>query len=260
MTPASLPTVFVSHGAPSFLLGDSPALRFLQGLGRSLGEPQAILCVSAHWETAHPAVGSTERPSTIYDFYGFPAALYAMRYPAPGAPALAERVRQLLEAAGLPCDVDGARGLDHGAWVPLRLMYPEATVPVTQLSVQTARGPAWHVALGRALSPLRREGVLVLGSGGAVHNLGAWRHNSQAIPDWARRFDDRLAAAVTKGDSERLVDYRVTAPDGAMAHPSEEHLLPLFVALGAAGENAKGRALHRSFLDGSLSMAAFAFE
>jgi 4,5-DOPA dioxygenase extradiol len=260
MTPASLPTVFVSHGAPSFLLGDSPALRFLQGLGRSLGEPRAILCVSAHWETERPAVGGVEQPSTIHDFYGFPEALYEIRYPVPGTPALAERVRQLLQAADLTCDVDGTRGLDHGAWVPLRLMYPEATVAVTQLSLQTARGPAWHVALGRALSPLRREGVLVLGSGGAVHNLGAWRHNSQTIPDWAQRFDDWLAAAVNEGDSERLIDYRAATLDGAAAHPSEEHLLPLFVALGAAGDNAMGRVLHRSFLDGSLSMAAFAFE
>lgn len=260
MTLAALPTVFVSHGAPSFILGESPALRFLRNLGRSLGAPRAVLCVSAHWETDRPAVGGAEWPQTVHDFHGFPAALYDIRYSAQGAPALADRVRQLLQAAGLACDVDGARGLDHGAWVPLRLMYPEAKVAVTQLSLQTTRGPAWHVALGRALSPLRREGVLVLGSGGAVHNLRFWRQGSQAIADWAQRFDDWLAAAVIGGDPERLVDYRDATPDGAMAHPSEEHLLPLFVALGAAGDGAKGRVLHRSFLDGSLSMAAFAFE
>jgi 4,5-DOPA dioxygenase extradiol len=254
----SLPAVFVSHGAPSLPLTDSPAAAFLRGLGVTLGRPAAILCVSAHWDSERPALSLAERPETIYDFRGFPDALYRLTYPAPGAPELARRAAGLLAAAGEMLELDAGRGLDHGAWVPLLLMYPEADIPVVQLSVQSGRGAAPHLALGRALAPLRDEGVLILGSGGAVHNLRQFFGNPGATPDWALAFDDWLCRQVEAGAVEALVDYRAKAPHGRQAHPSEEHFLPLHVALGAGGEGVRGRVLHRSF-DGSLSMAAFAF-
>lgn len=260
MTDRPFPSVFVSHGAPTIAAGEAPVTAFLKGLGESLGLPNAVLCVSAHWETDAPSVLGAAEPETIHDFYGFPEPLYRLRYPAPGAPDLARRVVKLLADHDIPCAVSAGRGLDHGAWIPLMLMYPKANVQVTQLSIQPDGGPAAHLALGRALAPLRRDGVVVLASGGAVHNLRHFRPGSPEVPDWARRFDDWLAEAVAAGDGEALVNYRTRHADGAMAHPRDEHYLPLLVALGAGGEAAKGRTLHRGFMDGGLSMAGFAFE
>ncbi len=253
----TLPSVFVSHGAPTLPFEEIPARAFLQGLGATLGRPAAVLCVSAHWERKRPGVSLAAQPETVHDFFGFPEQLYELRYPAPGAPELARRAAGLLEAAGFETALDPERGLDHGAWVPLMLMYPEADIPVTQLSVQTADGPARQFALGEALAPLREQDVLVLGSGGAVHNLPEWRTARDGPPAWAAAFDDWLARKIEAGAVEDLVHYRVRAPEAARAHPSEEHFLPLHVALGAGG-GAPGRVLHRSF-DHSLSMAAFAF-
>jgi 4,5-DOPA dioxygenase extradiol len=183
-------------------------------------------------------------------------ALYKLRYDAPGAPALAEKVAQLTGAAH-----DHHRGLDHGGWVPAMLAWPEADIPIFQLSVQPALGPAHHIALGRRLAMLREEGVLVMGSGSAIHNLRALiRSEDASEPEpWAQAFDDWLADTLEKGDEASLADYRARAPYAREAHPTDEHLLPLHVAYGAAGEGACGRALHRSFTLGNLSMAAYAF-
>ena len=257
-----LPSVFVSHGAPTLPLKPSPAREFLAGLGAALGRPEAILCISAHWETREPAVSTAERPETIHDFYGFPAPLYALRYPAPGAARLAAEAARLLAQAGFSCAEDPARGLDHGAWVPLLLMYPAADIPATQLSVQMPQGPAHHLALGRTLAPLREKGVLILGSGGATHNLAEFRQHAPAAPPLpaVAAFDAWLAEAAEKGDAASLVDYRRKAPAALSVHPREEHFLPFFVALGAGGAKARGRRLHHSFSHGALSMAAFAFE
>lgn len=221
--------------------------------------PDSILCISAHWETAVPAAGAVAAPETIHDFFGFPEPLYRLRYPAPGAPELAALAAALLREAGSGCDLDPARGLDHGAWAPLMLMYPEAQVPVAQLSVQPDLGPAHHLAVGRALAPLRDEGVLVLGSGGAVHNLAFFRPGSAAVPDWALRFEDWLVERVAAGDGSAVAGYRERSPEGRLAHPRDEHLLPLCVAMGAGGAGARGRVLNRGFMDGALGMAAFAF-
>lgn len=255
-----LPTVFVSHGAPTLALEDGPARRFLAGLGGTLGRPQGILCVSAHWETAGPTVGVAVAPDTIHDFYGFGEDLARITYPAPGSPDLGRTVSRLLAEAGIPCERDGARGLDHGAWVPLMLMYPEADIPVAQLSIQPAAGAAAHLAMGRALAGLRDEGILVLGSGGAVHNLRQVRFGGGPAADWAETFDAWLDEVLAAGDAETLVHTWTDAPGGRQAHPRDEHLLPLPVALGAAGPEAKGRTLHRGFEHGSLGMAAYAFE
>jgi 4,5-DOPA dioxygenase extradiol len=256
-----LPSVFVSHGAPTLPLSPSPAREFLAGLGAELGRPQAILCISAHWETREPVVSTSERPETIHDFYGFPPPLYALRYPAPGAARLAAEAAGRLAQAGFSCAQDPARGLDHGAWVPLLLMYPAADIPATQLSVQLPRGPAHHLALGRALAPLREQGILILGSGGATHNLAEFVRDAPDAPPLPHvaAFDAWLAEAAEKGDAASLVDYRHRAPAALRVHPREEHFLPFFVALGAGGAEARGRRLHQSFSHGALAMAAYAF-
>ena len=204
----SMPTVFVSHGAPTLILQESPARAFLASLGGLLPRPSAIVAVSAHWDTDVPAVSLARKPDTIHDFYGFPDALYRLRYAAPGAPDLADRVARLTGAAH-----DPHRGLDHGAWVPAMLGWPEADIPIFQLSIQPALGPAHHIALGRKLSPLREECVLVLGSGSATHNLRALvRGVADAEPEpWAREFDDWLGGplnAATKRHSPTIARRR----------------------------------------------------
>jgi 4,5-DOPA dioxygenase extradiol len=241
------------------VLDDIPACAALARIGRQMPRPRAILCVSAHWLAERPTLSLAAAPETLHDFTGFEPALYELSYPAPGAPELARRTAARLEAAGLACDLAPERGLDHGAWEPLMLMYPEAEVPVAQLSLRAGADAAAHLALGRALAPLRAEGVLVVGSGTATHNLAQWRADAAATPDWAVAFDDWLAAAVTEGDAEAIADYRARAPGAALAHPSEEHFLPLPVAMGAGGADGKSAVLHRGFSYGSLSMAVFAF-
>ncbi len=251
----SMPTIFVSHGSPTLILEDVPARAFLASLGRQLPRPKAIVAVSAHWDTDMPAVSLARKPETIHDFYGFPEALYRLRYPAPGAPELAERVAKLTGAAH-----DPHRGLDHGAWVPAMLGWPDADIPIFQLSVQPQESPAHHIALGRKLASLRDEGILVMGSGSATHNLRALVRSGDCEPEpWAQEFDDWLAETLEKGDEQALADYRARAPHARDAHPTDEHFLPLHVAFGAAGQGAQGRALHRSFTLGNLSMASYAF-
>jgi 4,5-DOPA dioxygenase extradiol len=200
------------------------------------------------------------QPGTIHDFYGFPEELYGVRYPAPGAPDVARRVLDLLEAAGIEAEGDAARGLDHGAWVPLGLMYPEADVPVVQLSVQPGMDAAYHSAVGRALAPLGREGVLILGSGGATHNLAdvRWDDPFGASPaDYATAFDAWLKSSVLEGRGREVEQYLTLAPQGRRNHPTPEHFLPLFAPM-ACGGNA--RLVHDAFTYGVLSMAAFVWE
>jgi 4,5-DOPA dioxygenase extradiol len=254
------PTVFVSHGAPTLPLSDAAARDFLAGFGKALGRPSAILAVSAHWETPAPRLSSATEPETIHDFYGFPRALYEMRYAAPGAPSLAERAADLLGRAGFTAAVEG-RGLDHGAWVPLMLMYPEADIPVTQLSVQTNLGAAHQLKIGEALQALRDDGVLILASGSATHNLGELRMGAIDAPaePWVGQFTDWLARAVEDGRTDDLAAYRGRAPNARRNHPSEEHFLPFFTALGAAGA-AKGHRVHTSTTYGALAMDAYRWD
>jgi len=256
-----LPTVFVSHGAPTLALEPAEPGAMLARLGRELPRPQSILVVSAHWEAGRPAVSAATLPRTIHDFYGFPPELYSLSYGAPGAPGLAGRVKELLVAADMDCDESPDRGLDHGAWVPLRCLYPEADVPVTQLAVSPGLGAAHHLELGRALAPLADEGVLVLGSGGLTHNLREVRFDAPAAPapGWVRAFADWAAAVATAGDAAALVDYRRRGPQACRNHPSEEHFLPLLVAMGAAGEGACGARMPGGFSHGVLAMDAFVF-
>jgi 4,5-DOPA dioxygenase extradiol len=258
----ALPTVFLSHGSPTTPLEDIPAKAFWAELGRRYSGVKAVLSISAHWETEQPAVNPVERPVTIHDFGGFPQALYEIEYPAPGAPQLAARAGELLAAAGVAHDLDADWGLDHGTWVPLMVMYPQADMPVAQLSIQRSLDAQEHIALGRALEPLRREGVLILGSGGAIHNLGYWlKASGPDMPTdaWAQEFDAWLTAAITGGDERGLAAYRDEAPHAVTAHPRPDHFMPLLVAYGAAGVGATGSVLHRSWYWGDLSMAAYEF-
>ncbi len=257
-----LPALFISHGSPMLALEPSPARDFLAGLGATLPRPRAIVVASAHWETAQPAVSAPAINDTIHDFYGFPPALFAMRYPAPGDPVLAQRIAELLRQSGFDAEIDPARGLDHGAWVPLTLMYPAHDIPVLQLSLQTPLGPGHHQRLGRAVEALRAEVVLVIGSGSFTHNLGRLRHvdPDDAPPPDVVAFADWMHAVLQDNRTGDLLAYRSKAPYAAMQHPTDEHLLPLFVALGAAGDKARATRLHSSTTYGALRMDAYAFD
>lgn len=248
------PSVFVSHGAPTLMLENSAGRDFLATLGKRLGRPSAVVAVSAHWTTGRPAVSSAAKPETVHDFYGFPDELYRLRYPAPGAPALADRVAALTGAT-----LDPSQGLDHGAWVPMMLMYPEADIPVAQFSVQPGSSAADHIALGRRLAELRRDGVLILGSGGAVHNLREFRFGGISAAAWATGFADWLDGVLAAGDGDAVANWLTRSPDARRAHPTDEHFLPLPVAFGAAGEGVKTERLHAGFEHGSLGMQAYAF-
>ena len=253
------PSLFLSHGAPTLALANTLFTHAWSELAVVIGRPESILVVSAHWDTPFPAVSSASRLETIHDFAGFPEELYRVRYQPPGASALASRAAQLLGAAGHPPATDPSRGIDHGGWVPLRWMYPDADIPVTQLSVQSGLGARHHLEIGRALAPLREEGVLVLCSGGIVHNLGEldWEGRADAPFPWAAAFNEWMAGKVEEGAVDDLVDYRSLAPESGRAHPTEEHLAPFFVALGAGGLPARHMAL--GFDMGSLGMDCYAF-
>lgn len=257
-----MPTIFLSHGAPTLATEDSPARRFLAGLGEALPEPRAVLVISAHFEASPATVTAAPQPETIHDFRGFPRHLHEIRYPAPGAPELAGEVVALLEGAGIAARLDPQRGLDHGAWVPLTLLYPDARVPVLQLSMDSRRGADYHLQLGRALRPLRQRGVLIIGSGSITHNLGEffrgdYRLDSPA-PDWVVEFGEWVAARLTGGQREALRRYRELAPHARRNHPTEEHFLPLLVALGAADADEPVTRLHQSHTYGILAMDVYA--
>ena len=251
--------LFVSHGPPTLPLTPSPARDFLAGLGAQVPRPRAILVISAHFQAAVPILTGHPSPETVHDFSGFPAALYTLNYPAPGDPGLAQTLAEGLQGQGWPARVSEGRGLDHGAWVPLMLMYPAADIPVVQISLVRGQGPEYHWRLGQELRVLVGEGVLILGSGSLTHNLGEvdWSGRA-AAPPWVTAFSDWFTAAIETGQG-RLVDYRAQAPNAARNHPTEEHLLPLFVALGASATG-RGRRLHTSVQLGVLAMDAYAFE
>ena len=256
---AALPSVFVSHGSPMHALQPGPAGEAWKALGRRLPKPHAILIASAHWETSLPMLTGSTKPETIHDFYNFPEPLYRLRYPVPGAPEVAQRAQALLRNAGYSAAIDGCRGLDHGAWTPLLYAYPEHDVPVVQISVQPALGPRHHVQLGKALRPLAEEGVLIIGSGHMTHNLRDWARGAGKPEPYAREFSEWVRSALENRDYEALVDYRSRSPHGARAHPTEEHFLPLFFAVGAAPEHAKPERIYDAIDSGVLAMDAYVF-
>lgn len=244
-TPFRMPTLFLSHGAPP-LADDALWTAELAELAARLDRPSAILVVSAHWEEAPLTMGATERVSLFYDFYGFPERFYRVTYPAPGAPWLAEEVRKLLVRPSRGVEQDPSRGLDHGAYVPLVEMYPEADIPVLQISMPTL-DPAELIDVGRRLAPLRDQGVLILGSGFSTHNLREMDWSNQTVPTWSSEFDDWLDRSLQSQQFDELIDFQHRAPAPDLAHPTTEHFAPLFVAIGAADH---GEGDPRTVIDG----------
>lgn len=226
-----MPALFLGHGSPMNAIEDNAWRRSWQALGQGLARPRAIVVVSAHWETEGAAVTGAARHETIHDFYGFPDALFDVRYPAPGDADLAARVSHLLAPEAVT--IEPARGLDHGVWGVLAPMYPAADIPVVQLSLPMGLTPAQHLARARKLAPLRDEGVVIVGSGNIVHNLRYWRH---AAPRFMAAWEIFNAAAIAKikdGDTAALADYRALAPEAELSVPSEEHYLPLLYVMAA---------------------------
>jgi 4,5-DOPA dioxygenase extradiol len=249
---AALPTLFLSHGSPMHALQPGAVRGVWEAIARELPKPKAILMISAHWETDAPTLTGTAKPETIHDFYGFPKPLYEIQYPVPGSPELAGKAADLLKA-----EVDAARGLDHGAWSPLLYMYPKADVPVVQLSVQPHLGPQHHLELGRALSPLKDQGILIFGSGHLTHNLRD-RGNGGVAP-YAKNFQAWVKDRIDRHDLDELADYRSLSSDGVRAHPTDEHFLPLYVALGAARKDYRAERLYDGIEMGALAMDAYRF-
>ena len=229
-----LPALFVGHGNPLNALQENDWTRAWAALGAALPRPRAVLAISAHWYTDSTAVTAMATPRTIHDFGGFPRELYEVRYPAPGDPSLARRVQRLL--APLAVSADESWGLDHGTWSVLRHFFPDAGVPVVQLSIDETRPPAFHYELGSKLRPLREEGVLLVGSGDVVHNLHAyaWGRHAQEPYDWALRFERQVRQALTAGNPAALVGYEGLGPDALLSVPTPEHFLPLLYVLGVS--------------------------
>lgn len=257
----SFPSLFISHGSPMTVLEDSRARRYLCGLGEEIGRPEAIVIASAHWEYPVLAMTTAEKLETIHDFGGFPQALFDCRYEPPGIGTLVNKISLLLGDAGFELHADPRRGIDHGGWSPLILMYPGADIPTAQISIETARGPAHQLAVGAALSSLREEGVLVIGSGSMTHNLRSLvrsEPDSEGV-DWAIEFSEWVADALKNGRVDELLDWKTQAPHALHAHPSDEHFLPLFTALGAGGDAPTIERIHKSFTYGTQSMDCYAF-
>jgi len=257
-----LPTLFVSHGSPTFAIDPGQAGPALTTLGQTLPRPKAILVVSPHWTTREPRVATTARPKTIHDFGGFPPALYQLQYPAPGAPAVAQRAIELLRAAGYAAEADAQWGLDHGAWVPLRYLFAAADVPVLQVSLPARLDGSGAYAYGQALAPLADEGVLIVGSGSLTHNLFEVRFDA---PDadaeaYALAFVDWVRDTVGRRDHTRLQQVLALAPHAARAHPTAEHLWPLLVAAGAAGAHSAPQHIDGGVRYGVLSMDGFVWQ
>jgi 4,5-DOPA dioxygenase extradiol len=253
------PTLFVSHGAPTFALDAGIAGPRLAALGRVLERPAAVLVVSPHWMTPTPRVGTAARPQTIHDFGGFDAALYEVTYPAPGHAALAQRAIEVLRGAGWSAQADERRGLDHGAWVPMLHLFPQADVPVFQVSlpVRLDGEAAW--AFGRALRPLSDEGVLIVGSGSITHNLDEFRAGHADAEGYAAEFAAWVREAVALGDGERLRRTLDLAPHARRAHPTAEHFWPLLVAAGAAATPLPATTIEGGIMHGMLVMDSFVF-
>lgn len=254
-----LPSLFVSHGSPMFALEPGLAGPQLAALGRTLPRPRAVLVMSPHWITRGVQVAVTPQPETIHDFGGFPQPLYEIQYPAPGAPDIAARALELLEAAGWQAQPDTRWGLDHGAWVPVRHMYPQADVPVLQVSMPHRLDGAGAVALGRALAPLADEGVLIVGSGSITHNLFEFRMGGQADAAYAHEFVAWARDAVNRQDEAALAGWEASAPHARRAHPTPDHYLPLPFAFGAAADSAPVQVIDGGMTYGSLAMDAYLF-
>lgn len=252
------PVFFLSHGAPTFAMEPGVLGERLRALGQQLSEVEAVLVLSPHWQTPELRVMSTAAPATVHDFGGFPAALYELDYPASGHPQLAAETGRLLTAAGYQPVFDAQRGLDHGAWVPLMHLLPQAQLPVFQVSMPYALDTVTAYQLGEALAPLRELGVAIVGAGGMTHNLADYRPAAAPVADYALEFTRWVRQTVIGRDAQRLLDYRELAPHARRAHPSEEHFLPLLIALGASDADS-AQLIEGGIRHGALSMDCYAW-
>ena len=252
------PSLFISHGSPMLALQPGESGPALARLAAEMPRPRAIVMVSAHWESHELLVNGNPQPETWHDFGGFAAELFAVQYPAPGLPDLTREVVELLAASDLPARIDSRRPFDHGVWVPLSLMYPQADIPVVQISLPSRQGPELQTRVGKALAGLRAEGVLIIGSGSITHNLGElnWNGDSARVEPWAQAFRDWMIDKLASDDESALHQYRSLAPHAVRAHPSEEHLLPLYFARGAGGAFSVA---HQGFTMGALGMDIYRF-
>jgi 4,5-DOPA dioxygenase extradiol len=253
------PALFISHGAPTFAIEPGAAGAQLGALARALGKPRAVVLVSPHWQTRGIQISAAARPGTIHDFGGFPRALYQIQYPAPGAPDVARRVQQVLGEAGIQGSLNEHQGLDHGAWVPLMHLFPEADVPVVQVSMPVDLDAGKAFELGRGLSTLAHEDVLVIGSGSLTHNLYEFRTGAVQEAAYAREFTHWVRQAVLEGDRDRLIGTLERAPHAQRAHPTSEHFLPLLVAFGAANDVLPATVLDGGIRHGVLAMESYVF-
>ncbi|MFJ7796541.1 DODA-type extradiol aromatic ring-opening family dioxygenase [Pseudomonas sp. NPDC096950] len=252
------PSLYISHGSPMLALEPGASGPALARLAAQMPKPRAIVIVSAHWESNELLVSGNPQPETWHDFGGFPKALFDVQYPAPGDPQLAAEVAELLKADGLPVRIDAKRPFDHGVWVPLSLMYPQADIPVVQVSLPTRGGPALQTRVGHALASLREQGLLLIGSGSITHNLREldWHAGPESVEPWAKAFRDWMIEKLAANDEDALHDYRQQAPNAVRNHPSDEHLLPLYFARGAGGEFGIA---HQGFTMGALGMDIYRF-
>jgi len=254
--------IFVPHGAPTFALQPGAAGAAMETLAQSFGTPRAILVLSPHWDTAEPTVGTATQLEIIHDFGGFDSRLYELRYPATGCPEAAQQVVAALQAHGFNVQQDAQRGLDHGAWIPLRQMFPDADIAVIPLSVQSHAGPEHAYRIGQALASLAQQNFLVIASGNVTHNLRdymAARTAGGQTPAYVQDFADWVHQHMLAKDTPALLNYRQASASGARAHPSEDHLLPLFTALGAAGLEAQPQAFYRGISDYVIAMDGYSF-
>lgn len=252
------PSLFISHGSPMLALQPGESGPALARLAAEMPRPRAIVMVSAHWESHELLVNGNPQPETWHDFGGFAAELFAVQYPAPGLPDLTREVAELLAASDLPARIDSRRPFDHGVWVPLSLMYPQADIPVVQISLPSRQGPELQTRVGKALAGLRADGVLIIGSGSITHNLGElnWNGDSARVEPWAQAFRDWMIDKLASDDESALHQYRSLAPHAVRAHPSDEHLLPLYFARGAGDELSIA---HQGFTMGALGMDIYRF-
>lgn len=250
-----MPVLFVGHGSPMNAIEDNSYSQAWSALGQRLPRPKAILAVSAHWYVDGVRTQNALQPTTIYDMYGFPEALYQVKYPAPGAPELAERLHQLLQDVV----IDNTWGIDHGTWSVLHHMLPKADIPLCQLSVDTSKGPEAHYALGKLLAPLRKEGVLIIASGNIVHNLRRVRFDMDGGFDWAKFFDEQIRDWIMTKDHDAVCRYREMGDSARLSVPTPDHFNPLLYALGAAESTDTITIFNEAQIAGSLSMTSYAF-
>lgn len=256
-----IPSLFLCHGSPELAVQQSVYAQFLRELSQQFPQPEAIVVFTAHWESPVTSLTYTDEPyETIYDFAGFSEELYRIVYPAKGSKKIAERIRECLGQSGISVLLDPGRGLDHGVWVLLNLMYPKADIPVIAASVYPFLSPGEQYQIGKALSALREENILVIGSGGTSHNLRLLQWGQTEPADWTLAFDDWLLDVVNRWDLTALFDYENRAPHARLAVPRNEHFVPLFIAMGAADKTRKAALLHRSYDLGTLSLIGLRFD